>query len=125
MTLTSYVNGSVMLLKIYFETKKLHKTMSSSRELKKEFPPKIADAIGLRLTQLKAANNLSQIPHHLPFGLHKLTGNRKNQYAVWAKEKYRIIFYALDENDKKITNPDFPKEEIRGINIIEVVNYHV
>lgn len=93
--------------------------------MNKEYPSKVAEAVRLRLTQLRAANNLSQITHHPPMGLHKLTGNRKNQFAVWAKDKYRIVFYALDDEEQIIKDPDVPRDLIRKIKIIEVVNYHV
>ena len=103
----------------------MNNLLTSGKELKKAYSVKIADTIGLRLTQLNAADNLGQIPHHLPWGLHKLKNNRKDQYAVWVKEKYRIVFYPLDDNLEIIRDPEFPKEKIRSINILEVVNYHV
>ncbi|WP_233191940.1 type II toxin-antitoxin system RelE/ParE family toxin [Sporosarcina sp. P34] len=110
---------------MYVSTKKLKKILDSPKAMNKEFPSKVADAVRLRLTQLRAAENLSQITHHPPMGLHKLTGNRKNQFAIWAKEKYRIVFHALDEEDQIIKDLDVPKDTIQKIKIIEVVNYHV
>lgn len=76
---------------------------------------KIAGTIQLRLSQF------SQI---LFIRLHKLTGKRKFQYAVDVKEKLRIVFYPIDDEDEIIEDPDIPKKQVRKIRIIEVVDYH-
>lgn len=111
-------------MEITFTSKKLNKLISSNRELCKEYTPKIASTIQLRMSQLAAAENLSQISQLPPTRLHKLTGNRKFQFAVDIKEKFRIVFYLVDENDEIIEDPDVPKNSVRKIRIIEVVNYH-
>lgn len=114
----------MLILEIYFHTKKWNKTCNNRVELNKAFPTKVADTVALRITQLKAADNLSQISHVPPIGLHKLKGSRKNQFAVWTKEKYRIIFQCLAEDLSVIEDTEYPKEKITKISIIEVVNYH-
>lgn len=111
-------------MEITFVSKKVQKSINSSKELSKQYPPKIAGTIQLRMSQLAAAENLSQISQLPPTRLHKLTANRKFQFAVDAKEKVRIVFYLIDENDEIIEDPDVPKEQVRKIRIIEVVDYH-
>jgi len=112
-------------LEISFETTKWHKRLSSSKELNKAYSAKVAQTVTIRMTQLVAADNLGQISHLPPMGLHKLTADRKHQYAVWIKEKYRIVFYGLYDDHTIIEDSDYPKESIKKIRIIEVVNYHV
>lgn len=113
------------MLQITFHTRKLQKHLSTTNEMKKNYTPKVVKAIQLRMTQLNGADNLGQIETFPPVGLHKLEGDRKNQYAVWVKEKYRIIFYGIDQDNEIITEPGYPKDKITKIRIIEVVNYHV
>jgi len=57
--------------------------------------------------------------------LHKLTQNRSHQFAVDVSEKYRLVFELIDENGNTIKDPEYPRELVRIIKIIEVVNYHV
>lgn len=112
-------------MEILYKTSKLKKLLDDGKKLDREYSKKVADSIKLRLTQLRGFSDLSEVSTFPPILLHKLTQNRSDQYAVWAKEKYRIIFYALDDNENIIRDPDYPKKQIKKIKIIEVVNYHV
>lgn len=102
----------------------MQKLINSSKELNKLYSPKIAGTIQIRMSQLVAAENLSHISQLPPMGLHKLTGNRKFQYAISVKEKIRIVFYPLDDNEEIIEDTNLAKDKVRKIRIIEVVDYH-
>ncbi len=76
--------------------------------------------IAQRISEFKAANNLTEISHLPPTKLHMLTGNRKDYFAVRVSENWRIVFRGLDK-DGEVT---VIKESAVSVYIKEVVDYH-
>lgn len=112
-------------MEIIFKNSKTEKLINSDKELNKKYPVKVAKTVKLRMTQLIAFNDFSQVTHLPPLRLHKLTGDRSHQYAVDVSEKYRLVFEILDEEGLAIKDPEYPRNLVHIIKIIEVVNYHV
>ncbi|GEP72710.1 hypothetical protein FD12_GL002450 [Lentilactobacillus rapi DSM 19907 = JCM 15042] len=106
-------------MKIY-STTKLLKILRSKELMNKRFGSKRGTLIQRRITEFKAADTLEDIKHLPPQRLHKLTGNRANEFAVNVNENYRIVFYALDVNDEITVN----KHKAVSVYIKEVVDYH-
>lgn len=68
------------VLKDFFET-------GNSRRL----PPNLASRIGRRLDVLHSAQVLADIGVH-GFNLHRLKGDRQNEWAIWVSGNWRITF---------------------------------
>lgn len=79
-----------------------------------------AKKIRLRLTELIAAQNLTDIPATPPPRLHSLNGNRSNEFAVDISGNWRICFIAYDSKHNLTTN----RAEAYIIKVMEVIDYH-
>ncbi|AOZ93318.1 type II toxin-antitoxin system RelE/ParE family toxin [Paenibacillus crassostreae] len=111
-------------MNIYFKDSKIEKAMNNERESIKTWGPDNARKIRTRMSELHAADNLSQLSHVPPSRLHALTGNRKDQFSITVKEPFRIIFEALNDPVPRLLDGGIDKTRITEIMIIEVVNYH-
>lgn len=76
-----------------------------------------------RLNQLKAAATLQDV-RHFPGHFHELSGNRKGQWACDLDQPYRLIFVPHENPVPVDTNGKYLWSEIKGIEIIEIINYH-
>jgi proteic killer suppression protein len=82
-----------------------------------------AKLFGDRLDDIDAATSLEDV-RYLPGNYHELKGDRKGQWACDLDQPYRLIFephedpIPLDENGKYIWI------EIKGVEILEITNYH-
>ena len=99
----------------------MQKLFSSEEELYREYG-KLAKKIQLRLSVLQAAKNLSEVPSGPPDRIHPLKGHRKNEYAVWLNENYRLVFQAYYGEDK--TTEEIETKNVSQILILSVEDYH-
>jgi len=105
----------------YFGTNsKMKKLLDNNAKLVKEFGKQRAQKIIKRLDEFQIANSLSEISHLPPARLHKLQGDRENQFAVDIDGKLRIVFVGYDEDDLFTTD----KDKIVSLEILEIVDYH-
>lgn len=106
-----------------FRTNKLHKLANDYQRCRKEMGDLRAKKFNQRLGDLLNANSLEDV-RHLPGHYHELTGDRKGQWACDLDQPYRLVFephehpIPTDENGKTIWL------EIRGIEVIEITDYH-
>ena len=110
-------------MEITFKTRRLSRTFGSDRELRREYGDTIASAIRIRLAVLTNAPALTQVPTTPPERRHRLSNNRKEQYAIDLDYQHRLIFephnpVPLQEDGGVDT------DRVTAITIIEVVNYH-
>ena len=108
---------------ITFEDKKLGKVVNDERKLSKEFGKSRAEKIKIRLAQLFGATTLEDV-RHLAGNYHELIGNRKGQWACDLDQPYRLIFTPHERPIPKNNSGQYLWIEIKGIEIIEIINYH-
>lgn len=82
-----------------------------------------AKKLKARLTQLQAASTLEDV-RHLPGNYHELTGDRKGQWACDLDQPYRLIFTPHENPIPVNDDGQYIWVEIKGIEVIEIVNYH-
>lgn len=103
-----------------FKNKKIQRQCENPSEAQKVYGVNIGNRLTLRVEQLMAARNLSDIRRIPPARLHKLSGKRANEYAVDLVHPYRLIFTPVfkdgNETDKL--------ESINIVRIEEVIDYH-
>lgn len=110
-------------MEITFDDKKLEKLANDDRKMHKELGKIRANLLRRRLTQMVDATTLEDV-RYLPGNYHELTGNRKGQWACDLDQPYRLVF-APHENP--IPTDDDGKYiwlKIKGVEIIEITNYH-
>ncbi len=109
-------------MQLYFNNK-AGSTFNSQKRLQQEYGY-LSKKIQQRLSELGAANNLSQISHLPPTRRHKLYQNREGQWAVDLNGKMRLVFQPY--NDPLPTNEagEIDLTKVTEILILEVTNYH-
>lgn len=108
---------------ISFRDRKLEKYANKDREGLKKLGPKRHKAFKKRLDQLKASKTLEDV-RHLPGNYHELKGNRKGQWACDLDQPYRLIFEPQEDPIPKDKDGKYVWVEIKGVEIIEVEDYH-
>jgi len=104
-------------MKIFYSSPKQEKILTDIRLLKKHYGiqhTKIAN----RLSELRAANNLAEIPEVPPPRRHKLHGNYKDCWGIDYSKNYRIILRPVGNYDiNDLTS-------ITEILIVDLEDYH-
>jgi plasmid maintenance system killer protein len=104
-------------MKISYSTSKLEKILTDKRLLKK-FYTNDHIKIGNRLSELKVANNLSEIPEVPPPRRHKLKGKYRDCWGIDYSRNDRIIIRPTGEyNIDDLTS-------IVDVLIIDLEDYH-
>ena len=104
-------------MRIHYSSTKLEKILTDERLLKKYYGSD-SFKIGNRLSELRVANYLSEIPDIPPPRRHKLTGNHKGCWGVDYSKNDRIILKPTGEFDiNDLTS-------IIEVLIIDLEDYH-
>lgn len=96
---------------------------NDDRKRQAEYGKTRSDKIKQRLGDLFDAVTLEDV-RHLPGNYHELSGNRKGQWACDLDQPYRLIFIPHEEPIPTDPNGKYIWIEIKGVEIIEIVNYH-
>ena len=111
-------------MEITFRTSKLARTFNSARLLQRAYGSRMAKVIMIRLTTLKAAETLEQVPTTPPDRRHQLKGNRDEQYAVDLDRRHRLIFEPDHDPIPRKEDGGIYLKQVNAITIIEVIDYH-
>lgn len=104
-------------MEIFYSSTRLKKILTDPRLLKKYYSNDF-ERITNRLSELKLANSLNEIPEVPPPRRHKLSGNRKNYWGINYSKNDRIVICAVgDFNINDLTT-------IRAIKILDLEDYH-
>lgn len=98
-------------MKVEYNSKGIRKVCTNASAAEKKYGVDMAEKIHMRIDQIKAADSVEDMIQYHIGRCHPLKGNRKNQFAVDLVQPYRLVF------EKK-------GDEIRIVNILEIVNYH-
>jgi len=108
---------------IILKERVLKKCANDDRKMLREFGKIRAEKIKLRLLQLSAAQTLEDV-RNLAGRWHELTGSRKGQWACDLDGPFRLIFIPVEEPIPVDKNNSYIWKEIKGVKIIEILNYH-
>ncbi|CAF1851236.1 MULTISPECIES: type II toxin-antitoxin system RelE/ParE family toxin [Bacillus] len=104
-------------MKISYATKKLEKILTNERLIKKEYTLFYKKVIN-RISEIRVANNLDEIPHVPPPRRHKLDGDYNNCWGIDISKNFRIVLRPIG---------DWDESELKSINEIEILSigdYH-
>lgn len=102
-------------MEVRFADKSLEKILNNERLIKKHFN-QLANKIMMRMSEFKAAKDLSEITHLPPPRRHKLEGY-ENVFAVDVSKNFRIKFKSVDSKIIEL-------KEIKEIIILAIEDYH-
>ena len=106
-----------------FKSNKLKKQLTNPTELVKAYG-QLAKKINQRLSEFKAAENLSIIQKIPGTRLHGLSGDRNGEFAVNVSKIYRIIFVPYHDPIPETPEGGVDLTLINCIKITEIENYH-
>lgn len=108
---------------ITFQKKDLKDYANSDRKGIRKLGSKRHHIFKKRLDQLKAAKTLEDV-RQLPGHFHELIGDRKGQWACNLDQPYRLLFTPQEEPIPVDQDGKYIWIEIKGVEIIEIKNYH-
>ena len=110
-------------MKISFGDNNLKKLANDYRKCQKEFGLVRAKLYNRRLNDLRNAGSLEDV-RNLPGHYHELTGDRKGQWSCDLDQPYRLVF---EPHEKPVPTDSSGKSiwvEIRGVEVLEITDYH-
>ena len=110
-------------MKVTYKNKKLQKYAEDASFSVRKLGVIRSELYLKHVGDLMAAETLEDV-RNLPGRFHELKGNRKGQWACDLDQPFRMIFVPHEEPIP--TNPDgqYIWIEIKGVEIIEIDNYH-
>lgn len=108
---------------ISFQNKKLEKLLDNHSKLTREFGPLRTKLFLKRLGALADARTLEDVRYE-PGNFHELKADRKGQWACDLDHPYRLIFEPHEEPIPTDASGSYIWLEIKGVEIIEITNYH-
>ncbi|MBN2837865.1 MAG: type II toxin-antitoxin system RelE/ParE family toxin [Fusobacteriaceae bacterium] len=103
-------------MKVTYKSKKLEKECSDYSLLVKSYGLQIAKKVIQRLNELESSSDLSVMSKIRSARLHKLSGDRSDEYAMDLTGNYRLIITSGDENIKL--------DQIKIVRIEKIEDYH-
>ena len=110
-------------MELDFATEALRKRMENEKAMSKTYGER-ARPLKLRLSLLRQAKSLADVPHTPPSRRHKLTGARDGQFAVDLKHPWRLIFEPADDPLPLLEDGGLDLSAVTKIRIIDVTDYH-
>lgn len=110
-------------MKISFSTRKLERIANNIKNCQRELGTSCAKRFQKRLEALRLADSLEDV-RNLPGRFHELTENRKGQWACDLEHPYRLIFEPHEDPVPEDENGVYIWCEIKGVEIIEITDYH-
>ncbi len=108
---------------ITFKKKKLEKIALNERKCLKELGTVQGKIFLQRISDLYSAETLEDT-RNLPGHYHELVGDRKGQWACDLDQPYRLVFEPHEDPIPTDEDGKYIWIEIKGIEIIEITNYH-
>ena len=109
---------------ISFRTRKMQKTCSKDKEMKKRYGFDVSCKLQQRLIELKAARSLADISYLPPPRCHELNGTLAGHFTVDVKHPFRLLF--VPDHDPVPRNKDggIDRTNITAIEIIDIRDIH-
>ena len=96
---------------IEYNRRTIERVCTDAAVAERKYGRRMAEKIQMRIDQIQAADSVEMMIKFQIGRCHPLKGNRKEKYAVDLVHPYRLVF------EKK-------NNEIRIVNVIEIVDYH-
>ena len=107
-------------MNVVYKNKKTEKECNNINEAMRKYGNELGKALLKLINLLENADNLKDISMMPQYRLHKLKGNRIDQYSITIlkSSKYRLIIYPLDENNNIMYSRD--NENLMFISCIKI-----
>lgn len=110
-------------VKLSFSSNRLQRQLESAVTMQKAFGDR-ANHLRRRLSILREAACLSDVPGRPPERRHPLKGDRRGQYAVVIKDNWRLVFEPDHDPLPVDGEGALDLRAVTAIRILEIVDYH-
>ena len=110
-------------MNISFQNRKFEKLVYNETKLVRELGKIRAKLLLKRIEVLSKVETLEDA-RYLPGNFHELLADRKGQWACDLDQPYRLIFEPHENPIPTDNNGRYLWIEIKGVEIIEITNYH-
>lgn len=111
-------------MELNYKNRKLKAACESEKDANRLWGAQCARIVRRRLAQLAAADSLAVIETIPPARLHPLSGVRAGQFAVDARQPYRLIFEPWHDDVPLSPDGSVDKARITRVRILGVEDYH-
>lgn len=111
-------------MEISFADNKLAKICNSEKQMLRKFGKPIAERIGQRLNELKAAETLADMRNLPGARCHELKGDRAGCFAVDLVHPHRLVFFPDHDPRPELPDGGLDWDKVSKIMIKEIVDYH-
>ena len=112
-------------MEINYRTRKIYKVCTEKKASIREYGPRLAKVLWMRLAFLRASANLAAVPVSPPFRLHKLFVERKDsKYAIDLIQPFRLIFEPFHDPKPLQINGGLDLSNVTKITIVQIEDYH-
>lgn len=108
---------------VTFSDKDLERCADDEKYCIKKLGARRAKIFNTRISYLKTSENLEAV-RYLPGKFHELVENRKGQWACDLDQPYRLIFVPHENPIPTDANGKYLWIEIKGVEVLEITNYH-
>ncbi|MDP2370673.1 hypothetical protein [Rhodoferax sp.] len=106
-----------------FATTKLRKVLSDEREMERRYG-QLAKPLKSRLSVLRRARNLADVPTVPPERCHQLSQERDEQFAVDLRHPHRLVFVVDNDPVPRKADGGIDLSAVTAIRVVDVVDYH-
>lgn len=110
-------------MEITFSDKDLRECANDAKRCQKEMGMRRTKLYQMRLGDLDSADTLEDV-RNLPGRYHELKGDRKGRWACDLDHPYRLVFVPHEEPIPVDDHGSYVWIEIKGVEIIEITDYH-
>ena len=111
-------------MEVTFSTSKLQKICNSSKKLRGDYGPRMADLIQQRLSELAAATVLEDMRHVVGANCHELRENLKGLLAVDLVQPDRLAFRPADSPIPRKPDGGLDWSFVTSIEVVAIGDYH-
>lgn len=111
-------------MEVCFASRKMQKTCSSEKEMKREWGNVLAKKLQQRLMELKAADTLDDISRLPPARCHELKGGRKGELSLDVTHPYRLVFRPDHDPSPFKSDGGLDWTKVTKVVVLEVVDTH-
>lgn len=111
-------------MEVYFRNKKFQKLCNSESVMLCELGKKRATKLQTRLMELRAADNLGQIPKVPPPRCHELSADRQGQLSVDLDHPYRLLFIPANDPIPRKEDGGLDWSAVTAVEILEIADTH-
>ena len=111
-------------VELTFSSSKLAKLCSSYDQMVRQFGPRMAARLAMRLQQIEAATSLADLRHLSQLRAHELVGDRDEQISLDLVHPFRLILQVANDPVPRLAEGGLDWSFATSVIVLEVTDTH-